>query len=82
MHVAVSVLISYLLSNAIPVKDEAKKLLKDKLDGWQETVALALFDIAWQTAMGAVGNKIGSLTKEQANIVAEAHVAAARDWVA
>lgn len=82
MHIAVSLLISYLLSHALPVKSEAQQFIKDNLNGWQERAALALFDVAWEAALAAVGNRIGSLTKEQANIVAQVHVAAARDLVA
>jgi hypothetical protein len=74
MNVAVQILIAYLLSHAAPVKEEARQYLKDQLSGWKEKIALAVFDAAWDAALAVVGSKVGTLSKEQALIVASTSV--------
>ena len=82
MTLAVQVLIAYLLSHAKPVKAEARQYLKDKLSGWKETLALAVFDVAWDAALAAVGGKVGSLSLHAGDEFATASIAADKASVA
>jgi hypothetical protein len=82
MTLAVQILIAYLLSHSAPVKAEARQYLKDKLSGWKERVALAVFDAAWDAAMAAVGNKVGSLSKHAGDEFALASVLSDKQSVA
>ena len=78
MTLAIQILIAFILSNANPVKEEARAYLKEKLDGWKERVALAVFDAAWDAALAAVGSRVGSLSKEATDSFAVASVDADR----
>jgi hypothetical protein len=78
MSLAIQIIIAYLLSHAAPVKSEARQYLKDKLDGWKERIALAVFDAAWDAAVAAVGSKVGSLSMHAGEEFAFASVAADR----
>ena len=78
MSLAIQILIAFLLSNANPQKEQARQYLKDKLDGWKERVALAVFDAAWDAALAAVGSKVGSLSLHAGDEFAHASVTADR----
>lgn len=78
MTLAIQVLIAFLLSNADPVKEDARRYLKEKLSGWKERIALAVFDAAWEAALAAVGSRVGSLSKADADVFAVAFVEADR----
>ena len=82
MTLAIQVLIAYLLSHAAPVKAEARQYLKDKLSGWKEKLALAVFDVAWDAALAAVGGKVGSLSKHAGDEFALASISADQASVA
>lgn len=78
MTLVVQLILSYLLSHSNPVKEEAKQFIKDKLNGWQETIALVMFDAAWNAALAAAGSKIGTLDKETCNTIALCAVEASK----
>lgn len=82
MTIAIQVLIAYLLSHATPVKAEARQYLKDKLSGWKEKLALAVFDVAWDAALAAVGGKFGVIAQHAADEMAVAMVEADKASVA
>lgn len=82
MSLAIQILIAYLLSHSSPAKDEARQYLKDKLSGWKEKLALAVFDAAWDAAMAAVGSKVGSLSLHAGDEFAVASVEADKASVA
>jgi hypothetical protein len=67
MTIAIQILIAFILSNANPVKAEAREYLKKQLSGWKERVALAVFDAAWDAAMAAVGGKAGIVSMNAAD---------------
>ncbi len=70
----VSILLAYLLSAAAPHKDEARQYLKDKLSGWKERAALAVFDLAWEIAFASFSKgKLAGLAPEQADALC-AHI--------
>ncbi len=81
MSAVISLLITYLLSNEAPTKDAAREYIKRKLDGWQETAALIAFELAWDIALARVGQKIGSLNLEQAELVADLIVDSQKEYV-
>lgn len=81
MSLAVQILIAFLLSNANPTKEKARQYLKDKLSGWKEALALAVFDLAWEAALKAVGAKIGSIAPHAGDEVAAAAVLADKHLV-
>lgn len=81
MSAVISLLITYLLSNAAPTKDAAREYIKRKLDGWQETAALIAFELAWDIALAKVGQRVGSLNLEQAELVAELIVDSQKEYV-
>ena len=82
MTLVVQLILSYLLSHSNPVKEEAKQFIKDKLNGWQETIALVMFDAAWNAALAAAGKHTVSLSVEQADALANAHIEAHKQLLA
>jgi hypothetical protein len=76
------VLIAFLLSNANPAKEDARRYLKEKLDGWKERIALAVFDAAWDAAIAAVGTRVGSLAPHAGDAFAQSLVDADRQQTA
>lgn len=57
----ISLIVRYLLAHAGASKDQARAWIKDQLDGCKEKLALAVFDVAWDIAVGVVGSKAGSV---------------------
>lgn len=82
MTLAIQVLIAFLLSNANPVKEDARRYLKEQLSGWKEKLALAVFDAAWEAALAAVGGKFGVIAQHAADEMVVACVAADKASVA
>lgn len=82
MSLAVQVLIAFLLSNAEPQKEQARRYLKEQLSGWKEKMALAVFDAAWDAALAAVGGKFGVIAQHAADEMVVACVAADKASVA
>jgi len=82
MSIAIQILVAFLLSNANPTKEQARQYLKDKLSGWKEKLALAVFDAAWDAALAAVGGKLGSIAPHAADEMVVAMVEADKASVA
>lgn len=82
MSLAIQILVAFLLSNAEPTKEQARRYLKEQLSGWKEKMALAVFDAAWDAAMAAVGGKFGVIAQHAADEMCVACVAADKASVA
>lgn len=82
LELVISLLLPWILSQAEPEKAKARQFLKDKLSGWKERAALAVFDAAWEIAVRSAQSKKVAVTLEQAHELADLRVAIEREALA